>query len=417
MSVKVLGVFTALMIVAIGLGWWLIEDARTHRITIAAGPSTGGAFEVASAIAEVTEKYHPEIDVEVVETLGSIASVELLDEGRVDLAAVLADTRTGASSRMIAFLYPDVFQLVVREDSDIHDVVDLRAKSIALPPQGAGDYLSFWFLADHYGLTPANLRALPMSAGAANWALLDGAVDAVFRVRAAGDAGLLALTQTVPTRLVPIGQAAAMRLRQPAFTVGTIPLGAYGGAPALPSADLTTVEVPRLLVAGTTLDEGLATKLTRILFERRRDLVDRTPLAGFIAPPARGGGTFIPLHEGASAYYNRDEPTFFEEQSGALALLFSITAIMTSALVRLNSRRKKRRIDQLNRSILTLGFDASDLDDPKQIRARRQRLFEIAGRAVDDAEAGHISPEGFDFFTFTWNAVDKRLAERERELE
>lgn len=404
------------MLGAIGLGWWMLEGAETHQITIAAGPSTGGAFEVATAIAEVTERYHPDIEVEVIETLGSVQNVTLLAGGRVELATVLADTRTGPESRMVASLFPDVFQLLVREDSEIRSVGELRGHRIALPPRGAGQYGSFWSLAEQYGLSDADLLAFTMSNAAADWALINGAVDAVFRVQAAGDDDLSLLTRRVPSQLIPIEQAAAMRLHQPALGIGTIPVGAYRGSPPVPPSDLVTVEVPLLLIAGRGLDEGVATAVTRLLFERRRDLVDRTRLAGFIAPPVSGGGTFMPVHDGAASYYNRDEPSFLQQNYQAFALFFSVAALMASGLFRLASGRKRRRIDRYNRAILGLGADATHLNDHAQIQARRDRLFDIAGAAVDDAEVGLVSAEGFSLFTFTWNMVNNRLDEREAEL-
>lgn len=416
MSVRSLAVLAGLMLTAIAFGWWLLEGAETHRVTIAAGPSTGGAYEVASAIAEVTERYHPDIDVEVVETLGSVQNVALVAGGRVELATMLADTRTGLESRMIASLYPDVFQLLVREDSEIRAVRDLAGHSIALPPRGAGQYASFWSLAEQYGLSDSDIQAFSMSTAAANWALVNGVVDAVFRVQSAGNQDLLELTLSVPTRLVPIEQAAAMRLRQPALAIGTIPVGAYRGSPPIPPSDLVTVEIPRLLIASRGLPDGVATVITRLLFERRRELLELTPLAGFIAPPASGGGTFMPVHAGAAAYYNRDEPSFLQENYQAFALLFSVAALMASFLFRLSGGRKRRRIDRYNRALLGLGADATGIDDRSEIEARRERLFAIAGAAVDDAEAGLVSTEGFSLFAFTWNMVNNRLDEREMEL-
>lgn len=417
MSVRSLAVMAGIVLGLIGLGWYLLESSETHRVTVAAGPSTGGAYVVATAIAEVAELYDPDVEIEVIETLGSAQNVALLSAGRVQLATVLADTRTGPESRLVASLYPDVFQLVVREDSEIRAVGDLRGHPVALPPRGAGQYGSFWSLAEQYGLSDADLQAFPMSTAAADWALIDGAVDAVFRVQPAGDDDLLALTQRVPSRVIPIGQAAAMRLRQPALGIGTIPVGAYRGAPPVPPSDLVTVEVPTLLIASDGLDDGVATAITRLLFERRRDLVDRTPLAGFITPPVAGGGTFMPVHPGAASYYNRDEPSFLQQNYQAFALFFSVAALMASGLFRLAGGRKRKRIDRYNRALLGIGVDATQLSDRSDIRARRDRLFDIAGAAVDDAEAGLVSAEGFGLFSFTWNMVNDRLDEREAELD
>jgi hypothetical protein len=241
-------------------------------------------------------------------------------------------------------------------------------------------------------------------------------VDGVFRVRSPGNSSILHLTESVPSRLVPITQAAAMRIRQPALDIGMVPAGSYRGYPPLPPSDLMSVGVKRLLVASADLDRNVARAITAALFERRRDLVAVTPLAGFIAPPATGGGTFLPVHPGAVSFYDRDQPSYLQENAEPIALFVTIFLMMASGILQLTSRRKKRRIDDYNRSVLQLGAQAPGLADLEQVRASQDRLFEIGGQVVDDAEVGLISPDGFDFFSFTWEMVNDRVERREQEL-
>jgi hypothetical protein len=177
----------------------------------------------------------------------------------------------------------------------------------------------------------------------------------------------------------------------------------------VPEADLPTVAVQRILIAGRSLDEDIAAKLTSVLFERRRELINLTPLAGFIEPPAPGGGTFIPVHLGAQRFYDRDRPSFFQQNAESLALLVTLAAVMGSGLLRLGSRRRKKRIDLYDKEILQLAVRADETEDPAEIRRYQERLFELAAYVVDDAEVGRISPEGFNFFWFTWSMVSRHL--------
>ena len=416
MSVRALAVVALFVLGALGAGLWLRESVVDQRVTIAAGPREGEAYALAVAIAEVARRHHPELRVEVVETPGSATNMTLLDEGRVELATVQADAHMGRSARMIAILYPDLFQLIVRADSEIHRVADLAGHRVALPPHESGQYESFWFVAEHYDLTSADLLALPMSAGSAGWALADGAVDAVFRVRAPANPAILSLIATTPTRLVPIEQASAMQLKQPALEPGVIPTGSYHGYPPLPESDLPTVAVRRLLIASESLHDDIAAKMTGILFERRRELINLTTLAGFITPPNPGGGTFIPLHPGAQRYYDRDRPSFFQQNAESIALFVTLAALMFSGLLQLGSRRKKRRIDRYNQEVLHLGARASETNSLEGIESCRSRLFELAAGVVDDAEVGLISPDGFNFFWFTWSMVSGRVDRREAAL-
>ena len=413
---RALSAVALFVLAAFAAGMALRESTVSQRLTIAAGPDEGEAYALATAIGQVAERHYPRLVVEVVETSGAGENMRLLEEGRVELATVQADTRMGPRARMIAVLYPDVFQLIVREDSGIRAVADLVGKRIALPPQAGGQYEIFWFLAEHYELDPADFRAVPMSAASAGWALADGAVDATFRVRAAGNPAILELIEEVPTRLVPIAQAAAMQLKRPALQPGTIPTGSYRGYPPLPESDLSTVAVQRLLIARADLDDAVVDKVTRVLFERRRELMNLTSLAGFIAPPSMGGGTFIPVHTGAQRFYDRDRPSFFQENAEPLALVLTLAVLMVSGLFQLGSRRKKRRIDLYNKEVLQLGARLDRSDDLEDVRRCRARLFELAAGVVDDAEVGLISPDGFNFFWFTWNMVNGMLEQRETAL-
>jgi len=411
-SLRALTILALFVLAALALALAL-REGHAQRVTIAAGPAEGEAYAIATAFAEVVERHHPELSVEVVETAGSHVNTRLLEEGRVELATVQADVRMGRAERLVALLYPDLFQLIVREDSGIRHVADLRGKRVALPPQGGGQYESFWFLAEHYELGADDVRAVPMSAASSSYALINGAVDAVFRVRAAGNPAILELIESVPTRIVPIAQAAALQLRQPALEPGIIPTGSYRGYPPIPESDMPTVAVQRLLVASRDLDARVVHTLTRVLFERRSELMNLTSLAGFISAPSLGGGTYVLVHPGAQRFYDRDRPSFVQENAEPLALLVTLAALLGSGILQLGSRRKKKRIDRYNKEVLDLGVQADGTTDPEELRDCRRRLFALAAAVVDDAEVGLISPDGFHFFWFTWSMVDGTLRRRE----
>jgi len=160
-----------------------------------------------------------------------------------------ADQATGTTARMVADLYPDTFQIVVRGDSGIETISDLIGKRIALPPVQSGEYEAFWFLANYYSLTNESLKAFTGTDRTTDWLLLNGDVDALFRVRAPGDASILRLIRQVNGKVIPIPQAAALRLRHPALDAGSIPQGSYNGRPAIPGSDEPTVSVKQMLLA------------------------------------------------------------------------------------------------------------------------------------------------------------------------
>ena len=205
---------------ALGLLWFIFAPADAKRLIVATGAREGEAFELATAIARVTEVSGFEL--EVLETGGSAENLRLLEAGRVDLATIQGGTGTSARTRLIAELYRDSYQLIVRDATAIEAFPDLAGHRVAVPPTGSGQYASFWFLAEHYGLTESDFTALAMSADAADFAMILGAVDASFRVRAAGNASIRRLVRDHPMRLVSLPHGDALALASRCFGLGRI---------------------------------------------------------------------------------------------------------------------------------------------------------------------------------------------------
>jgi len=406
-----IAVIAGLWLVLLGgmLFWFAGRESTT--VSIAAGPASGESFELAMAIARVVEAEHPDISVEVYETQGSGENIRLLSAGRVDMAAIQADSEIRGDERAIAVLYADAFQLVAATAADIHSVPDLAGHRVAIPPAGSGQNSSFWFLLDHFSMSADVLTALPMSDEAANFAMQQGQVDAVFRVRAPGNTLVRELVRDQEDmQLISITQAAAMALRNPTLHEGVIPEGSYRGHPALPIDNTDTAVVDRVLVARKGLNDGLVNEITRLLFERRASLVSQSNLAGLIRPVKEDGSIPIPLHEGARRYYDREKPSLVQENSRLLATLLYIGALFTSLVVALRTRVKQAhrvRVSDYNGELMAVVDKARDTTVRTELLALRERLVEILQRVVRDLDADKVTREEFDHFSFTWQAVDR----------
>ena len=393
-------------------GWFVADSHRSRRLTIAAGTRDGEAFLLAEAIAAVARRLDPALAIDVLETVGSGDNMRLVESGRVDFGTVQADLEATPHVRLVAPLYPDSFQLLVADASGIQDIADLAGHRIAVPAEGGGQFQSFWVLAEHYGLDASALRALPMSAGAANFAMLEGSVDAVFRVRAPGNASILELIDAAQTRLVPIQHGAALALRRPALGPGLIPAGSYRGHPPLPVGDLRTVIVQRLLVANADLDDETVRAVSALLFEQRTSLVAITPLAGFITTPDRMTAAAMPVHAGAQQYYDREKPSFWGRNARAIAPAISVFALLISGLVALRARiqhLQKDRADRYNLELMRISEEARQTADPSRLLELKDSLLRILRTVLEDMEHDRVSRGEFEFFSFTWQATDTVL--------
>ena len=411
--------FTFLILLSLGLivalGIYTVGDfTKVHHLIIAAGSRQGESYIFSQAMAQVVSKYQPNIKIQVLETKGSEENIELLEQKKVQLALTQADTPTLPSARIVSFLFPDTFQLVVTEKSGIQDVSDLRGKRIALPPQGGGQYKSFWFLAAHYRLKPTDLRYMAISEQQADQAFRNNQVDAVFRVRPPGNKSIQELVQNGRGRLVAIDQAAAMKIKQPAIEAASIPKGAYQGDPPIPAIPLPTVAVQRLFLANKDVDAEIVRQITSILYERRQDLATIISVASYISPPTTLSGG-LPIHPGAQAYYDREKPSFLQSNAEYLGFILTLILLIGSWAWDLKSRlerRQKNTGDGYNQKLVIL-IEEIYQSDINRVGEIRRELFVILKEVVQELDEDRIALESFQSFTFTWEAALTAVRDRE----
>lgn len=410
-----------LLIVAVlclGLGGlWYAQTTREYTLLVAAGQRSSQAFQLAEALRQVVARHHPEIKLEVFETRGSLHNAKLLDEGAVQLATVQADQAAGNDARMVADLYPDTFQIVVRGDSGIEQISDLIGKRIALPPEQSGEYEAFWFLANYYAFTTDNLKVFTGTERTTDWLLINGDVEALFRVRAPGDASILNLIRQVNGKVIPIPQAAALQLRHPALEAGIIPQGSYNGRPAIPRHDEPTVSVKQMLLALEAVPDDVVAKLASVLFEHRRELMELVPIAGLITAPASSGQILVPIHAGVRAFWDRDKPSFLQENAEPIALMITIAVVIMSGYLQLANRRRKKVMDVYNRELIELARQARGAPDFAGLDVCNEKLAEFVTRIVRATASGRINTAEFTLFNFAYDAVEDAIKDREIQLE
>ncbi|AFZ17043.1 TAXI family TRAP transporter solute-binding subunit [Allocoleopsis franciscana] len=348
--------------------WHLVYRNQVHHLTLVAGNRDGESYILSQAIEKVVEANNPKITIDVKETGGTTENIKLLEAGKAQLATAQADVPAGSSARAVAVLYRDIFQLVVKQKPEINHFSDLKGKRIGLPQTG-GQFRSFIHVAKHYGLKEEDFQFIGANDEDADQAFRQNRVDAVFRVRALGNTSILELVQKHQGRLLSIEQAAAMRIKYPAFEPTIIPQGAYKGSlPSVPVNALPTVAVQRVLLANEKVDKSIIQEITAILDEHRQEIADAIPkefdevkpLVAGISSPSTTGGTGIPTHLGAIAFYERDKPSFIQENADYVGLILTIALLLGSWIWQLKSwieQGKKDAADLYIKSAIELMKD------------------------------------------------------------
>ena len=182
-------------------------------------------------------------------------------------------------------------------------------------------------------------------------------------------------------------------------------------------AQASSPSVKELLVASEDVPAEVIAKITSVLFEHRREMMDLVPLAGAIAAPERSGETFLPIHAGVWAFSDRDKPSFVQPNAEAVALMISIAIVATSAYLQWATRRRKRVLDAYNAELIELGLRARSAPDFDTLDECNALLAAFVGRIVQSAEHGHINPAEFTLFNFTYDSVEDAIKDRLQQLE
>ncbi|MGB3534051.1 MAG: TAXI family TRAP transporter solute-binding subunit [Microcoleaceae cyanobacterium] len=389
---------------------------QIYYLTLATGGKTGEYYAFGQALATVVNQHQPRIKINVIETAGSLENIDLLYQNKAQLALIQSNSPIRPTVKAVAFLFPEVFHLIATTESKIQSVSDLKGKRIALMPEGSGSYQLFWPLSQHYGLTEQDFQAIPLAPTQAHTALKQGQVDALFQIIALGNSAVSQLLQTEQNRLVPIDQAAALQLLQPALEASTIPKGTYNGAIPIPSQDLSVVSVRSVMVTSKNTDSWVINEITRILYEARNDLVAKTPQAALINPPDSNHQLGFSFHPGALLYYQQDEPSFLEKYAETMGFILSLSVLLVSSFWQFKvwlKGRQKNRADFYNLEILNLIEQIHGSNSLEQLQDLRSTLFTILNEVVIELDTDRISPESFQSFTFTWQTAVAEVRHQE----
>jgi len=249
-------------------------------------------------------------------TGGSVDNVHQLANHTIDLALCQADiaywartgtevfAEAGAMPGLVALarLYDEKVHVVVRADSDIETVEDLRHRRVAPGEAGSGTLADVRLLLGAYGIGEADVLPVYDKPGPAADLLVAGEIDAFFFVGSAPVPVVTELAQTVPIRLIGLSGPVikAMANRHAYLTQGVIPGGVYAGIPrAVP-----TLSVGAVLITTEAMQDEMAYEIVRGIWHPNMYHLFQDDVVGLaMSAQAAPHGTGIPLHPGAQRYY------------------------------------------------------------------------------------------------------------------
>ncbi|OOY32569.1 TAXI family TRAP transporter solute-binding subunit [Thioclava sp. F36-6] len=289
-----------------------VAKAETF-INILTGGTSGVYYPLGVALSEVYGENMKDVRVQVQSTKASVENLNLLQQGRGELAFALGDSVKDAwegnadagfkaklgKLRAIAAIYPNYIQLAALKDAGATTITDLKGKSLSVGAAKSGTELNARKIFDAAGMSYDDLgkvEYLPFSESVE--LMKNRQLDATFQSSGLGNAALKDLSTTQDVTFVEIPADIAEKLGAP-YKAGVIPAGTYPGQ----DADVPTVAITNILVTREGVSDEEAYQMTKQLFEHLDTLKAAHSAANGISLEAAVQGLPIPLHPGAEKYY------------------------------------------------------------------------------------------------------------------
>ena len=290
------------------------KPATQKFINIATGGTAGTYFPIGGAIADVLNKNVPGANASAQSTGAAVANVNLLKEGKVEIAFLQNDIAYYAVNGTemfkdkkvpniygIATLYPETVQIVTLKKTGIASIADFKGKRIAVGAAGSGTEANARQILAAYGLKYEDMKVQYLSFGEAASALKDGNVDAAFVTAGFPTAAIQDIATQNDVVLVPVADDKADEIikQYPFYTKVNIKKGTY----AKQEADVPAVAIRCMLAVTDKMDEATAYDITKAIFTNVDRLKQSHSAAAVISKESAMDGMSIKLAPGAEKYF------------------------------------------------------------------------------------------------------------------
>lgn len=282
-------------------------------LNIATGGTAGTYYPLGGALAELLNQNIKGMNASAQSTGASVANVNMLKDGSVDIAFIQNDIAYYAANgkemfkdnkveniRGIAALYPETVQFVTTADKGIKSIADLKGKKVAVGASGSGAEANARQILGAYGLTYDDIDVQYLSFGEAADALKDGNVDVGVVVAGFPTAAIQDLAANKSAALVNIDAEHADKLMKqyPYFTKITVPKGTYPGQ----EEDVNTVAVKCVIVTTDKLSDDLGEQIVKAIYEHLDRMKAAHAVGKYITKDTALEGMSIKMNAGAEKY-------------------------------------------------------------------------------------------------------------------
>ncbi|PCI38906.1 MAG: C4-dicarboxylate ABC transporter substrate-binding protein [Rhodospirillaceae bacterium] len=266
LRISALGIFIA--IIGFVIAYQFVEPSPPNTLTIATGSDTGAYFKYANRYKDILAQSG--IELNVISTQGSVENIQLLKDGKVDLAFVqggVGDATRDPNLVSLGSVYFEPLWVFVRKNSSIKRLNDLSGRKVAVGTKGSGTWaIAEQLIAKNKISTDSKFIQHLSSADSAK-ALLAGKVEAAFFVTSPTSELIGKLLKTKNIRLLSFERAAAYTNQMRYLSAVTLSQGVISLSQNIPTTDKTLLAPAATLATRTDLHPALQNLLIQAMSE------------------------------------------------------------------------------------------------------------------------------------------------------
>lgn len=287
-------------------------ESHAKTVTIGGGAPEGGYSAITNKLLTSSSMLQKQKrKTKLRSTGGSLTNIKAIKHGEFTVGIAQADIAEAAFKgigvfksqgqftelRTIARLYPEYIHLIVRANSSIKKIEDLRGKHIGLGAAGSGTLEDSIKVLKAYGLKELDVKGHYSNIKKTIRGFKKNEIDAFFFVTADPSLVLRNLSVQIPIRLLSIGGNERERLLAENHTLTRAALegGQYGT-----KGTVETVSVSAQLLVSANEDENYVYNLTKSLWEIPPVSDGTIPVLDYTLAL---NNLAAPLHPGAEKYY------------------------------------------------------------------------------------------------------------------
>jgi uncharacterized protein len=303
-------------IALVAAGAALAAPASAQQLRMMTGPQGGAWYPLGGAIQDMAGTALG-VSVQVLPG-GGIANVQGVQNGETDLGFANSISTVDAIEGRepfgeeadnvcnVATLYPQYFQIVVRQDSGIESVDDFAGRRLNTQPVGNTAEQATRDVLQTADLSYADMAAVDYVSYSDSVSLMQDNNSHIFTLGTTiPSSAIMDLANSHAIRLIELDDEFVARMREeinPGYTSEVVPAGTYPGQ----DEDVNVVAYATHVVARCDLDAEIVEGLAEQMWENREDLAVIVSAMRDITLEQMAQDIGVPMHEGARAFYENN---------------------------------------------------------------------------------------------------------------